>query len=1013
VGPDDPTTVELLVTLALADEETLRRAVEVQHAAAQLGLPESLFEIIWKKKLLRERQASMFADLVALEALASPQGARTIAGYHIDARRGFAGVGVLFEASDAASGRPVLLKVLSPLVAAHREFARRFEKEVEVLARLRHPCLPRLLDSGASGDYRYFALEGGGRFLCELAEERPLPTPRSLDLAADLCRALAHLPGPHLGIKPSAVVTRPGGGWVLLDAGATPPPAARLATFPGVALADPLYGAPEVRKGAAPGPQADIYSLGATLLTAATGRLPTGRASETPEGVPQPLRRIIQKAMEDDPARRYRGPDELLAEVEEARARLSPRPVQAVGTPAPPQPPAAEKSTGVFWTALVVFLGVALAVAGVWAFYVRVLRPAPPSRRPAGSPGLPKGKPRGPQRAAQPPKPTTKRAESRRAASLAQEALNYEKAHPGQHGDVLLRLRRALLAAPEGAAAGVLEERRAARETALDAAARKAFDGLASTVAALERKDRFGDALRACGRFPAGLRFGVWAQRLVSTAHAVGAAAERRYLALATGGMFALLGRRYDEALAHYERIARLGIPWMDEASAFFLAAARPYAEAEKKRLAAFTAERARAARRAAFAPLQPHFAKIAGLVAKRDRAAALAALNAIPEELRQGERGQAVERLQTRLAAWADVWKRILDGPPTAIGQVIEVHGNKGTIEGFSGKGNARRLNLLVRVGGAQRVVSELLTRLPSQAIRELAEWSVGAMPAREAALALGLFSLTEGWVAQARGDLRDAAALGAEAGAFLEEIEATKVVEEALAAYAQKQWPRARQLLEAALDRHATAPAVVAAHSKLASALKVTLGKLGHRPMPRAFVPAPLPGALRRIPLLPETRLEVPAPPDPVVSYLGSPLVRASPVVAGFPTWRNYTVVARWRGERDADFVLAGRLSGPLDGQFRCYYLALRGNRLSLWRLDEAGHRILESALVPSLRAEGHHRLELRLEAARLSVFGDAKPLFEVRESQLSAGRVALVVERGTLLLDALEVFFHPPSH
>jgi len=996
MGPDDPTTVELLLTLGLADEEAVRRAVEVQRAAAELGLPESLFEIIWKKRLLGERNAATFADHVALETPPS------IPGYRITSRRGFAGIAVVFEAVEVATGRPVVLKVLSPLVGNEPVLAERFEREIGIVSGLRHPCLPRLLDAGASGGHRYFAIEGGGRFLTDLVAGRPLPTARCLDLAEDICRALSHLPCLHLGIRPASVLARPEGRWLLLDPGATPEPSERVATFPGVAFAEPLYGAPEVRRGAPPGPQADVFSLGATLLTAATGRLPVGAPGALAGDAPQPLRAIIARALDEDPARRFSGPEEFLGALEGARAATAPR---SVARPAPPpipvQAPTQERRTGLFWSALLVFLVCALAVVGARALLLGLRRPPRAVQpRPSSDVKVPAPRPE-PRRATR----TSDRA-SQRAANLARDALRYDRSHPAAHGEAVLRLRRALLASGPGNAT-VLEERRSARQAALEGAAAKAFAELTAKVTALRGQNRFGEALRACGQFPPELRFGAWAERLAATIRAIGAAAELRYQGLASGAIVALKAGRYDDALAAYESIGRLGIPWMSDVSAAFLAAARPYAEVEKKRLAAFQTERARYVRRASFGRLQPYFSKVAQFVEKHDPAGALTALKEIPEELRAGELGRAVERLATRVNAWADVWKRVLQGPRSAIGQSLEVHGVKGIIEGFDVKSGVPRVRLSVREGAGR--LAQPIKRLPPEAIRRLAELATMEMQPREAALALGLFSVCEGRAGEARSDFREAASLGADIEPFLEELEAEKRVSEALDAYDKKQWARARGLLESLLDDCATTPAVVLKHKRLTAALKVTLAKLGERPGPPVLVRSPIPASLRRLPILPETRLQARAPADPLQAYLGKPLVRGGPVVAGFSTWRDYSVVVRWGGESDADFVVAGRLSGPRDGEFLCYYLALRGGRLSLWRLDEAGHRILRTAPAPELRTKGHHQLEFKLIGENLAAFADARPLIVCRDAKLTKGRLAVICERGTLLLDGLDVYFH----
>jgi len=657
------------------------------------------------------------------------------------------------------------------------------------------------------------------------------------------------------------------------------------------------------------------------------------------------------------------------------------------------------------WAAAIATLIALLARSIVWAVRTRLRgRPASPRPEVSGqahpSTETPVRQPaeeiaRGPQR-------TPAEDAARR---LAQAAIAFDDEHPFEHRAALLGLRRALLATRTQPLASQLEARLQARRLALTGAANRAYGDLVARVRALREHDKFGEALRACASFPSELRYGVWAERVDAQAAALGAQAEQRYLELATNGALALRQARLKDALGAYERVGALGIPWLERVGAALLAPARQHAESEQRRLDEVAKRRALLERRLAFGQLTGLFASASEEIKRRQYGKALGILKAAPEALRQGDLGKAIERLESTTRLLLDLWNRVREGPPAAVGEPFH-HGVKGVITGFTGLPESRQVVFRFLAGASQRTLRLPILRLPPAELAKLAEWATAGEPPASAAHKLGLFYLSEGKSKEALGKLQQAAKLGADVAADLEALKAQATVAQGRAAHKEGQWAKARAALEAALDHYAAHPPVILDHPRLMAALKACLRKLGEPTSVAPARPPPLPASLRRLPVLPETRLGAAPRNGSLAPYFGTPLERASPIVLGLSRWSDYTLTLRWTVTRGRGLVALVRLSETRPGHFAYYYVAVDADRVVLGRRLPDRSDELASGRFPDLLKRRPHRLTLSLTGPSLVASFDKKHRLEAVDNTLSRGNLGIATAGGEVVVHELSV-------
>ncbi len=258
---------------------------------------------------------------------------------------GQGGMGAVYEARQKSLDRLVALKVLLPDVDRDASFAERFDREARSLARLQHPNIVTVHDSGQSGDLYYFIMEYvDGSNLRHVMNAGAVEPSRALAIVGQVCDALAyaHEQGIiHRDIKPENILLDKIGRVKIADFGI-----AKLVsrgstdytlTAPQQIMGTIHYMAPEqIESTAEVDHRADLYSLGVVLYELLTGELPIGRFPLPSQRAPVDgsLDEIVLHALEKEPARRYQRADDVKTDIEAVTLRQTPGPaLRAVVAP--------------------------------------------------------------------------------------------------------------------------------------------------------------------------------------------------------------------------------------------------------------------------------------------------------------------------------------------------------------------------------------------------------------------------------------------------------------------------------------------------------------------------------------------------------------------------------------------------------------------------------------------------------------------------------------------------------
>ncbi|MEO3774000.1 protein kinase [Micromonospora sp. B9E7] len=246
-----------------------------------------------------------------------------LGGYDVLARLGDGGMGSVFLAR-SPQGRRVAVKVVRPELSHDEEFRGRFRSEVNRARQVPPFCTAEVLDADPDHDPPYLVVEYvEGPSLAEVVREQgPLGAAQLHSIAVGVATALTAIHGAgviHRDLKPANVLVAPGGIKVIDFGIARAFEATSQHTRTNQMVGTVSYMAPErfdTTSGASVGPAADIFAWGAVVAHAATGRNPFGGDSATatamriltqpPDltGLDGPLRELVSRALEKDPAAR-------------------------------------------------------------------------------------------------------------------------------------------------------------------------------------------------------------------------------------------------------------------------------------------------------------------------------------------------------------------------------------------------------------------------------------------------------------------------------------------------------------------------------------------------------------------------------------------------------------------------------------------------------------------------------------------------------------------------------------
>jgi serine/threonine protein kinase len=250
--------------------------------------------------------------------------------YRMERRLGAGGMSTVFLATDTVLERSVAIKLLAEHLAEDEAFVARFRREALAAARLQHPNVVQVFDSGRDSESRrhYIVMEYVDGPSCAdlLRERRRLEVDETVHVVRDACHGLdyAHRAGVvHRDVKPgNLLIAQDSNTTKLADFGIAKAAEQTRITQVGSVLGTAAYLSPEQARGDEAGPASDIYSLGVCAYQLLTGRLPHEYGSLTelalkqqqdsvapiaeyrPE-VPPELDEAVRLCLEREPEARY------------------------------------------------------------------------------------------------------------------------------------------------------------------------------------------------------------------------------------------------------------------------------------------------------------------------------------------------------------------------------------------------------------------------------------------------------------------------------------------------------------------------------------------------------------------------------------------------------------------------------------------------------------------------------------------------------------------------------------
>jgi eukaryotic-like serine/threonine-protein kinase len=283
--------------------------------------------------------------------------------YLLESRIAAGGMATVWLARDEVLARPVAVKLLHPHLARGTPFLQRFKQEAIAAARLSHPRIVSIFDTGTeSGSDEdsarpFIVMEycSGGTLASLLVNEGPLDPDRAVAAASDICDALGHAHRfgiIHRDVKPANILLTNERELKVADFGI-----AKAAfdttdlTRTGSILGSVSYTSPEQVEGAEPDQRSDIYALGVLLYELLAGRTPfagenhlrvaMAHVHDQPPSlrglraqIPRRTEQVVMKALAKDPDERFSSTEEMrIALGESAGATALFAPVSPASSP--------------------------------------------------------------------------------------------------------------------------------------------------------------------------------------------------------------------------------------------------------------------------------------------------------------------------------------------------------------------------------------------------------------------------------------------------------------------------------------------------------------------------------------------------------------------------------------------------------------------------------------------------------------------------------------------------------
>ncbi|HYU56961.1 MAG TPA: protein kinase [Actinomycetota bacterium] len=318
-----------------------------------------------------------------------PAGERLAGRYVLEEPIAAGGMATVWRARDEVLARPVAVKILREDLAESEAFRERFHREAVAAARLSHPRIVAVYDTGGTGDTSFIVMElFDGTSLADVLRNGPLKPRRAAQIVVAALEGLGYAHGEglvHRDVKPANILVAGDGRVKVTDFGV-----AKAAfddhdlTSTGKVLGTVRYLSPEQVEGGTADARSDVYAAGVVLYEALTGRPPFQaendlatamlRLRQDPmppgavrAGIPRALEAVTMRALARRPEDRYASAEEMRLDLVRA---LGPggHPVTTEIRPSAPPPPRGvehDREPGMFRTWMLVPLIAVLVAAAL------------------------------------------------------------------------------------------------------------------------------------------------------------------------------------------------------------------------------------------------------------------------------------------------------------------------------------------------------------------------------------------------------------------------------------------------------------------------------------------------------------------------------------------------------------------------------------------------------------------------------------------------------------------------
>jgi eukaryotic-like serine/threonine-protein kinase len=279
--------------------------------------------------------------------------------YVLEEEAGSGGMASVWRATDEVLSRPVAVKLLHTHLAQDPGFRARFEREALSAARLTHPNIVNVFDTGEEGGTSYIVMEylDGGTLADFEATEGPIDPARAIDIVLQILLALSAAHGAgiiHRDVKPANILIGPDGRVKVADFGIAK--AAYMSgadvTTTGTVLGSIPYLSPEQVTGQELDARSDLFAVGVVLYELLSGRRPFEAETDLAAammrltadpmpprairpGIPRGLEAVTMKALARRPGDRFASAEEMAAALSRFRREPSGAPPPAGTSPAP------------------------------------------------------------------------------------------------------------------------------------------------------------------------------------------------------------------------------------------------------------------------------------------------------------------------------------------------------------------------------------------------------------------------------------------------------------------------------------------------------------------------------------------------------------------------------------------------------------------------------------------------------------------------------------------------------